>query len=177
MKAIAAIGIGRAGKYAFGEFLRILFALCIFPPCRVALLRILGAKVGRNTVIHAFDFINYYRGSFRNLNIGDDCFVGNHVLFDLADRIEIDRQVTLSERVSIITHINVGYKDHPLQEKFPPDQKPVIIGKGSFAGVNATILHGVTLGERSFVAAGAVVTRSFDPGSMIGGVPADLLKK
>ncbi len=52
----------------------------------------------------------------------------------------------------------------------------VTIGDGCWLGARATILKDVTLGDRCVVAAGAVVTRSFPAGSIIGGVPARLLK-
>ena len=45
-----------------------------------------------------------------------------------------------------------------------------------WCGANVTILKGVTIGRGSIVAAGAVVTQSFPPYSVIGGVPAKLLK-
>ena len=53
---------------------------------------------------------------------------------------------------------------------------PVEIGKRCWIGAHATILPGVVLGDDVIVGAGAVVTRSFGPGSRIGGVPARLLK-
>ena len=54
---------------------------------------------------------------------------------------------------------------------------PIVIEDGVWCGANVTILKGVTIGKDSIVAAGAVVTKSFPPYSIIGGVPAKLLKK
>lgn len=53
---------------------------------------------------------------------------------------------------------------------------PVVIEDDVWVGANVTILKGVTIGRGSVVAAGAVVTQSFPPYSIIGGVPARLLK-
>lgn len=61
-------------------------------------------------------------------------------------------------------------------EKLPENDLPVIIEDDVWCGANVTILKGVTIGRGSVVAAGAVVTKSFPPYSIIGGVPAKLLK-
>lgn len=53
---------------------------------------------------------------------------------------------------------------------------PVTIGDGCWIGANVTILKGVTIGRGSVVAAGAVVTKSCPPYSIIGGVPAKVIK-
>ena len=58
-----------------------------------------------------------------------------------------------------------------------PDQDlPVVIEDDVWTGANVTILKGVTIGRGSVIAAGAVVTKSFPPYSIIGGVPAKLIK-
>jgi maltose O-acetyltransferase len=80
--------------------------------------------------------------------------------------------VTLAERVLVLTHTNVGYRDHPLQAHFPPGAAPVVIRAGSFVGANATILPGLSIGPRAFVAAGSVVTESVPEGTLAAGVPA-----
>ena len=54
--------------------------------------------------------------------------------------------------------------------------QPVVIEDDVWCGANVTILKGVTIGHGSVVAAGAVVTKSFPPYSIIGGIPAKLLK-
>lgn len=163
-------------RFLTGEIIRVLFFFCFIPPMRSCLLALLGAKIGRECTIHRFCFINFYRGTFRNLSIGNETYIGNHVLFDLADRIDIGSQVTIAERVTLMTHMNVGFPDHPLQMHFPSVKASVQIENGSFIGVNSTILNGVSLGEKTFVAAGAVVTKSFSGGCVIGGVPAKKIR-
>jgi acetyltransferase-like isoleucine patch superfamily enzyme len=53
---------------------------------------------------------------------------------------------------------------------------PVRIGNRVWCGVNVTILAGVTIGDDVVVAAGAVVTRDVPSGSVVGGVPARLIR-
>lgn len=60
--------------------------------------------------------------------------------------------------------------------EYSSNSRPVFIGRGCFIGARAIILKGVTLGDRVVVGAGAVVTRSFPSGSVIGGNPAGLLQ-
>lgn len=57
-----------------------------------------------------------------------------------------------------------------------PYDLPVVIEDDVWVGANVTILKGVTIGRGSVVAAGAVVIRSCPPYSIIGGVPAKVLK-
>ena len=89
-------------------------------------------------------------------------------------RAAADLQV--GERVLVLTHTNVGYKDHPLQKHFPASASPVRIESGSFVGANATLLPGITVGAGSFVAAGAVVNADVPPGTLVAGVPARHLR-
>ena len=61
-------------------------------------------------------------------------------------------------------------------DKLPENDAPVTIEDDVWAGCNVTILKGVTIGRGSVIAAGAVVTKSCPPYSIIGGVPAKILK-
>ena len=53
---------------------------------------------------------------------------------------------------------------------------PIRLERGVWVGSNATILQGVTIGEYSIVAAGAVVTRDVPPRTIVGGVPAKVIR-
>lgn len=58
------------------------------------------------------------------------------------------------------------------------DGRDIHIGEGCWIGMNSVVLPGVTLGARTIVAAGAVVTKSFPEGNaVIGGVPAKVIKR
>ena len=62
------------------------------------------------------------------------------------------------------------------EDKLPENDLPVVIEDGCWIGANVTILKGVRVGRGSVIAAGAVVTKSCEPYSIIGGVPAKLIK-
>ena len=177
MKAFREIGPRKALRY-FGSTLFLgVFRLILFPQVRTWYLRLAGATIGAATIIHDVRFFNAYRTGFKGLRIGKNCFLGDECLLDLADSIVLGDHVTLAERVVVITHINVGYLDHPLQPFFPASQGPVVIEPGAFVGTNATILSGVQIGRSAFVAAGSVVTESVPALTLVGGIPARPIRR
>lgn len=176
MKALGEIGWARAGRFAFFTLAMVPYRLALFPQLRAPWLRLLGARIGRRAILHDVRFFNLYRRGLAGLEIGDECFVGDECLLDLAEGVRLGRQVTLAERVLVLTHTNVGYRDHPLQARFPPMAAPVVVGDGSFLGANVTVLPGVRVGAQSFVAAGSVVTADVPPRTLVAGVPARVLR-
>ena len=62
------------------------------------------------------------------------------------------------------------------EEKRPEDDKDIIFEGDNWVGANATILKGVTIGQGSVIAAGSVVTRDVPQFSIVGGVPAKVIK-
>jgi len=172
VKALGEIGWGRAARFGFFTLAMVPYRLALFPQLRAPWLRLLGAKVGRRTVLHDVRFFNLYRRGLGGLEVGEECFVGDECLIDLAEGVRLERQVTLAERVLILTHTNVGYRDHPLQAHFPASAAPVVVETGAFLGANVTVLPGVRIGAGSFVAAGSVVTADVPPRTLVAGVPA-----
>lgn len=172
MKALDEIGWRRALRFGLTTVAMIPYRLAFVPPLRAAWLRMLGARVGRGTIVHDVRFFNLYRRGLRGLDVGTECFLGDECLLDLAEGIRLGPQVTLAERVLILTHTNVGYADHPLQRFFPSMAAPVTIGRGAFIGAGVTVLPGLAIGEESFVAAGSVVTADVPPRNLVAGVPA-----
>ena len=177
MMALKEVGIGKVMRYVFFSLWQYLFAMMFVSPLRVWLLQLFGAKVGKNTVIERIRLINLYRMGIGGITIGNNCFLGDGVTLDTAERITLEDGVTLSFDVMVLTHTNVGYKDHPVQAHIPSVAKPTIFKKGCFVGVRATILPGITIGEGAAVAAGAIVTKDIPAKTLAGGVPARMIRK
>ena len=97
-----------------------------------------------------------YLGGAGGLTIGNDCIIGQY----FSCHPENHR----------FSAINVPIRLQGV------DRKPIIIGANCWIGSKVTVLSGVTIGAGSVVAAGAVVTQSFPANSLIGGVPARLLR-
>lgn len=177
MKAAREVGTERILRYiSCGLWTRIFYVLPT-PLLRLGWLRLLGAKLGRDGIVGKVRFLNADRAGIRSLQAGDCVYLGDDVLIDLARGVVIGDHVTVAARANLITHLNVGYRDHPLQGAFPSRVQPVVIGSGSFVGVGATVLPGVKVGEGSFVAAGAVVDKDVPPGTLVAGVPARPIRK
>lgn len=172
MKALRQIGWGRAARFGVYTLAMVPYRLALFPQARAAWLRLLGARIGPRAILHDVRFFNLYRRGLAGLDVGAECFLGDECLLDLAEGIRLEPQVTLAERVLILTHTNVGYHDHPLQAHFPATAAPVVLERGCFVGAAVTILPGLTIGRESFVAAGSVVTESVPPRTLVAGVPA-----
>lgn len=169
----------RFALYAIYEVLahRIISHLLYFPQVRQFFLQIVGANIGNDSIIMDVKFLNWHHMGPGGLKIGNRCFLGDETLIDLYDSVTLEDDATLAQRVLVLTHTNVGYKDHPLQKYFPKFSKPVVFKKGCFVGAATTILPGVTIGESSFIAAGSVVTSNVPKESVYGGVPAKLIRK
>jgi len=176
VKALAEIGWAGAARFGLLTAAMIPYRLLPVPQLRAPWLRLLGARIGAGTIVHGVRFFNLYRRGLAGLEIAEDCFLGDECLLDLAEGIRLERQVTLAERVLVLTHMNVGYHDHPLQAHFPARAAPVVIETGCFVGASVTILPGVRIGAHSFVAAGSVVTADVPPATLVAGVPARALR-
>jgi acetyltransferase-like isoleucine patch superfamily enzyme len=138
-----------------------------------------GAIIGQNVEIHSPLIVHNASPDkgrhYANLVIGDDCYFGREVFFDLKDQVRIEDRVTVSMRVTFITHTDVGKS--PLAEQIPPSHAPVILRQGAYIGAAATLLQGVEIGACGVVAAGALVNRRVPEHTTVAGVPAKPIRQ
>lgn len=139
-------------------------------------LRRWGARIGKDTLIYSGVTIHAARGDFSNLQVGANVRIVRDCLLDLTESIRIEDEAIISLRCSLITHRNIHLS--PLaQAGYPPLQAPIVIKRGAVLFTNVTVLMGVTIGECAMVAAGAVVTSDVPDWTLVGGVPAKIIKR
>ena len=182
MRALKEFGLDITFKFLVYNFVLVFYYLIInhlilSPPARKLFLQLLKSKIGKDSILMDIKFFNWHHKGPEGFKVGNQCFIGDETLIDLYDSVILKDQVTIAQRVTILTHLNVGYKDHPLQKYFPKKSKPVIFENCSVIGAGAIILPGVTIGEESFVAAGSVVTKNVPKRTLVAGVPAKVIRK
>lgn len=131
--------------------------------------KMLGAKGDKVWIAKTFNCDNG-----KNIYIGNN-FTGNYNLTILDIR-----EVWIGDNVMIGPNTLITTVGHPLtpmgRRKHMGIAKPVRIGNDVWIGGNVTILPGITIGNNVVVAAGAVVTKDIPDNSLVGGVPAKLIR-
>lgn len=135
---------------------------------RELLSEIIGSSIDKSTRIFPPFYTNF--GQF--ITLGKNVFINHACSFLDMGGITIEDDVLIGPKVSLIT------ENHPLD---PADRqalllKPIIIKKNAWIGAAVTILPGVTIGENSVVAAGAVVSKDVPANTVVGGIPARHIK-
>ena len=128
-------------------------------------------SLGDYSVIESFACIN---------NAVGDVMIGNHTRIGLHNTIigpvEIGSHVNLAQGITV-TALNHNFDDTQKRiDEQGVSTIPVTIEDDVWIGANAVILPGVTIGNHSVVAAGAVVTKDVPPHSLVAGVPAKVIK-
>ena len=144
-------------------------------------------KLGRDVRIYAF--VNLY-----GCEIGDESKIGTFVEIQkgvrIGRRVKVSSHAFICEGVTIEDECFIGHGVMFTNDKYPrsanPDGSlqteadwavvPTLIRRGASIGSNATILCGVTIGERAIVGAGSVVTKDVPAGAVVAGVPARVLR-
>jgi len=129
---------------------------------------IIGSPIDESTTIFPPFYTNF--GQF--ISLGKNVFINHACSF-----LDIGG-ITIEDDVQIGPRVNLTSENHPLD---PSDRKtviprPVVIRQNVWIGAGATILPGVTVGENSIVAAGAVVSRDVPPNTVVAGVPAKVVR-
>jgi acetyltransferase-like isoleucine patch superfamily enzyme len=107
-----------------------------------------------------------------SIRVGRNVFINQGCTLNDIGGIEIGDDVMIGPRVSLITS---GHPLDPSQRRKQIVAAPIVIQRNVWLGAGAMVLQGVTVGEDSVVAAGAVVTRDVPPGTLVAGVPAEVL--
>jgi len=131
-----------------------------------------GARVGRN--VHIYPGVRIYMP--RGLVVGNNVSISSYVVITTAGTVTIGDNVLIGYGTRILS------ANHKIPDSLGVifgaghDCKPVVIEDGVWLGANVVILPGVRVREGAVVAAGAVVTKDIDPYTVVGGVPAELIR-
>ena len=117
-------------------------------------------------------FPPFYTDFGKNITIGRNVFINAGCKFQDQGGIFIDDGALIGHGVVLAT-LNHDMDPEKRQALHPA---PIHIGKGVWIGANATVTSGVTIGDNAVVAAGAVVNRDVPANTIVGGVPAKIIK-
>jgi acetyltransferase-like isoleucine patch superfamily enzyme len=135
---------------------------------RSLLSQITGSEVDESVAVFTPLYINYGK----NTKIGKNVFINFDCVFLDLGGITIEDNVLIAPRVSLLSEA------HPVSPESRQALVPghIHIKKNAWIGAGATILPGVTVGENAVVAAGAVVSKDVPPNTVVGGIPAKIIK-
>lgn len=136
------------------------------------LLALLARLFGREVDPSVRLFPPFYTDYGQNITVGKNVFLNSGCRFQDQGGITIGDGALIGHNVVLAT---LNHNEDPEQrnETIPA---PIVIGKNVWIGANATVTPGVTIGDGAIVAAGAVVTRDVPPDTVVGGVPARVLR-
>jgi UDP-2-acetamido-3-amino-2,3-dideoxy-glucuronate N-acetyltransferase len=144
-------------------------------------------KLGENVSIQ--DFVNLY-----GCEIGDNTKIGPFVEIQKGAKIgkscKIQSHTFICEGVTIEDHAFIGHNVTFINDLYPRSTTedgslqteedwaviPTLIKEGASIGSSATLLCGVTVGEKAIVGAGSVVTRDVPPNTIVAGNPARVIR-
>lgn len=130
--------------------------------------RITGSEIDESTTVFTPLYINYGK----NTRIGKNVFINFDCTFLDLGGITIEDNVLMAPKVSLLS------EGHPISPENRQSLVPghIHIKRNAWIGAHATILQGVTVGENAVVAAGAVVSKDVPDNTVVGGIPAKIIK-
>lgn len=141
----------------------------------------IGSKTafGKRLCLTAWD--SCHGGSYTpSVEIGSDCHFGDDVHITSCNGIRIGDNLLTGRNVLITDNSHGEFEKSSLET--PPIERPlfskgkVVIGNNVWLGSNVCVMPGVTIGDGAVVAANSVVTKDVPSMTMVGGVPARIIK-
>lgn len=117
-------------------------------------------------------FPPFYTDFGKNIHIGKNVFINAACQFQDQGGIYIEDDCLIGHNVVLAT-LNHGFEPSDRQNLY---HAPIRIEKGVWIGAHVTVLAGVTIGRNAVVAAGAVVTKDVPENTIVGGVPAKVIR-
>jgi len=139
----------------------------------------LGISIGNNVSILKNTIIEC-TGVIRDL--GEGLIIGNNVGIAQNCFIQVRGKVVIGNNVILGPNVSIFSENHNFENSELPvsvqgeTRKGVVIEDGVWLGTRVVILDGVTVGKNSIVAAGSIVTKNVVPYTIVGGIPAKLIK-
>ena len=130
--------------------------------------RLIGKSVDSSFCL----FPPFHTDCGKNIALGKNVFINAGCCFQDQGGITIGDNVLIGHNVVLAT-LNHNLDPEKRAGMYP---SPISIGNNVWIGSNSTILPGVAIGENSVVAAGAVVTKDVPENTVVGGVPAKIIK-
>ena len=139
--------------------------------------RLAGFTISKSAfLMENIDLSSGTPGFYRNLSIGDHALISTHVTMNLDGPVTIEEQVTIGPFVRIYTGSH-RMGDESWRCLPEVTGEGVVVERGAWIAVGATLLPGVRVGRGAVVAAGSVVTKDVPPNSFVAGVPASVVRQ
>jgi acetyltransferase-like isoleucine patch superfamily enzyme len=135
---------------------------------RERLSEIIDSKIDESTTV----FVPFFTNFGKHIRLGKNIFINHGCTFLDLGGITIEDDVQIGPKVNLITE---NHSVDPSKRKHL-ELKSILIKRNAWIGAAATILPGVTIGENSIVAAGAVVNKDVPDNTIVGGVPAKIIR-
>lgn len=140
---------------------------------RYVFLKNLCKKCGDNVSVHPGVFLFH----LPELELGSNVSIHPMCYLEAAGGIKIGNDVSIAHSSSLVS-VNHSWDNPDIPIKYNKENlSPIQIDDDVWIGAGVRILAGIRLKKRTVVAAGAVVNKSFEENSLIGGVPAKLIKE
>lgn len=153
--------------------------LWLAPLKQHALIKLIPSAKGKELCV----FAPFYCEYGVNIHVGKGCFMNYGCTFLDVSPITLEDGVWLGANVTLATPMHPYLSEERLPKEYPDGfhdleySKPITVRENVWICSGATVCGGVTIGENSVVAAGAVVTRDVPPNTIVGGVPAKVIRE